>query len=223
MLMKTCATVFALLVCAAVGAQAQSKKGSESNVSGVATLSRPFATQELQLADVLIVIPKDWIDAGFVSLKRGSGGFVHLTNLNDRPSPRASHFDMPPLNSFVMTVPAQGLAANNIAQTKVELQRRWQERQPDEHGFWRWKPAEYVLTSQTHKRPFDQPLTIQCVGSPRPKRGTERRCEVGLYWTSNTSVRYAFFDTDIPESQWVELDKRVLELVQFLEGSERAR
>ncbi|HEX5779256.1 MAG TPA: hypothetical protein VFY21_10490, partial [Xanthobacteraceae bacterium] len=147
----------------------------------------------------------------------------HFVNLNNLASLRTPQFELPPLESLVIQTAASGLPARNIDQAKAELKQRWHERLPDSHGLWKWKVAEYVLVSSAHPRPFDQPLTIFCVGSARPNRQPERRCQVTFYWTLGTGVRYAFFDSEIPESKWVELDRSVLEFMQFLSGNQVAR
>jgi hypothetical protein len=77
-----------------------------------------------------------------------------------------------------------------------------------------------MLVEPHHARPFDQPLIVSCSGSLRPDSKVEHRCTVRFYWTLATSVAYDFYETDVPQSQWVDLDRRVIELLHLLDGRE---
>jgi hypothetical protein len=182
--------------------------------------SRPFSVVEFQLGDVPFLMPKDWVDSKFLSISRGSTPFFSVVNAQRRRPPRSTHVEFPPLVHFSVTETAPGLPARNLRDYKAEWDRRWPERQPDRDGFWEWKPREYMLVERRHPRPLDQPLIVGCSGSLRPNSKDERRCTVWFYWTLATGVNYDFYDTDVPPSQWADLDKDVIELLKFLDGRE---
>jgi len=186
------------------------------------TVSRPFPTIQVRLGNVLLAIPKDWVESKFVSIHQGRTPFVYFANAYQRKAPRTTHFEVPPLISFRVNEPAAGLPERNLRSWTAEWERRWPERVADDDGFWNWKPTpygpEYLLVEPRHPRPLDQPLIVKCSGSLRPNNKGEHDCEVSFYWTLQTGVRHDFYDTVIPKSQWVELDQRVLELLKFLDG-----
>jgi hypothetical protein len=187
----------------------------------VTTISRPFPFVELQFGDVPIAIPKEWLT--FLNLLRDKDGNVSsiaFANAHLRPRPRSPYYEIPPLFHFDMKVPAPELAAKNIAEKKRAIDARWSDRRPDQYGFWNWKTREYLLTETVHPRPLDQPLIVGCMEAPNPGGQPLQLCTVWVYWTLNTSVRYTFYERDVPESKWVELDQRVLELLRFLDGRE---
>jgi hypothetical protein len=192
------------------------------------TQSRPFPVVEFRLGDVPLLLPKDWVDSivkdrvdsKLLYIHRGSTPFINFANANHLRQPRSTHFEVPPLSHFAMQETAQGLPATNLRASKAEWDRRRPDRHPDQDGFWQWKPGEYALVEPRHARPFDQPLIVECTRSLRPQGAGERRCTVFFYWTLATGVTYDFYDTDVPPSQWVDLDQRVIELLQFLDGRE---
>jgi hypothetical protein len=182
--------------------------------------SRPFPVIDVQLGDVPFAIPKDWVDSKFLFVGRGSTPFISVSNANYRRPPRSTHFEFPPLVLFSVRETAPGLPEKNLRSRKGELERRLPERHPDQDGFWEWKHREYLLVEPHHARPLDQPLIVKCSGSLRPNRKDERQCSVSFYWTLATGVVYDFYDTDVPRPQWAELDRRVIELLKFLDGRE---
>ena len=190
------------------------------HLTAMTVQSRPFAVIQEQLGDVPLVIPKDWVESKFLSVNRGSTPFINVANANHRRPPRSTHFEFPPLVLFAVKESARGLPEENLRRRKGELDQRWPERRGDQDGFWEWKRQNYLLAEPRHGRPFDQPLMVNCSYGGRPNRENERRCTVSFYWTLTTSVVYDFYDSDVAESQWVELDRRVVELVKFLDGRE---
>jgi hypothetical protein len=159
--------------------------------------------------------------------REGDWYYIAFFNAHQRPPPRTEYFDVPPLTLFVLTAGStventtQNLkvvenTTRNIKRLKSEVAARWPERQADEHGFWNWKPRQYLQVSKSHERPLDQPLIADCsLGSSKRSMNA---CTVHFYWTYLTSVRYRFNFFDVPEPQWVELDRRVLELQRFLDA-----
>ena len=182
--------------------------------------SRPFPVVEFQLGDVPFLMPKDWVDSKFLSIRRGSTPFFNVVNAHLRRPPRSTHVEVPPLILFSVIETAAGLPASNLRDYKAEWDRRWPERQPDRDGFWEWKPRKYMLVEPRHVRPFDQPLIVGCSRSLRSNSKDERQCTVRFYWTLATGVVYDFYDTDVPPSQWADLDKAIIELLKFLDGRE---
>ena len=211
-------TAAALALIAASVLAADAAFAQDKRPAGMTTASRPFAIVEVLVGDVPFAIPNDWVTSGFVSIHRSDRPFVHFANLHQRPAP-TTHFEVPRLVSLSLRSPVSGVAEQNLRVQKELIERRWSKRKPDEDGFWQWKLQEYLLVDRHHPRPLDQPLIINCFGSARPKRPVpEQRCGASFYWTLNVSVRYDIYDTEIPKRQWVELDKRVIDLVTFLDG-----
>jgi hypothetical protein len=191
-----------------------------SRAVAVNAQSRPFPVVEVQVGDVPFVIPKDWVDSKFLSIYRSEAPFINAANADLRRPPRSTHFEFPQLSFFTVVQTAPGLPARNLRDSKAEWDRRWPDRQPDQDGFWQWKHQEYALVGPRHARPLDQPLVVRCTDSLRPNSKGERRCAVSFYWTLATGVTYDFYDTNVPQSKWVDLDRRVIELLQFLDGHE---
>jgi hypothetical protein len=194
-------------------------------------VSRPFPIVQYQFGDVPLALPQDWVETKFVSIGAGSRPFITFANVNLRQPPRSTHFDVPPLRSFVMVGVPRELVERNLREQKIALEQRWSDRVGDNDGFWRWKTGEYVLVGSSYPRPLDQPLFVKCTGSLRQDRkphnrptdgfkraADEQRCGVSFYWTLNAGVRYDFYDTDFPKSRWTELDQQVLALLDFLDG-----
>jgi hypothetical protein len=194
--------------------------GARAQTVSVNVASRPFPIVEVRLGDVPFAIPEDWVSAGFVSIRRGGQPYVHFVNLHQRPGP-TPHFELPRVISLILSTPAPGLAARNLRAREEEQAKVQANRKSDQDGFWQWKPREYLLVNASYSRPLNQPLIVVCLGSERPNRPkAEQRCGVSFYWTLGMSVRYDFYDTDFPKQQWVALDKRVIDLVMFLDGRE---
>lgn len=181
-------------------------------------VSRPFPFIQVQVGDVPVALPKDWVETKFIDVSAGQQKSIAFVNSNLRRPPRSTHFDVPPLRLFDMVAVAQSLATENIRSRNKLLNERSLERVADTDGFWRWKPNEYVLVSSTYARPLGQVLLVSCARSLRPNQSGEQRCLVAFYATPETWVRYAFYDSDVPKSHWVELDQRVLALLNFLDG-----
>ena len=194
--------------------------GDAQESSGIR--KRSFETIDVTIGDTRFEVPSDWMSAGFISISRGNQPFIRFVNLNQRTE-RLPHWDaeIPKLISLELVLPGQGLAARNIQAQRQVRERRWSERQPDEHGFWQWHAfwqwnlQEYLLVEPHHVRPLDQPLSVSCFGS---SARDAPRCTVGFYWTHEVGVRYSFFDDDVPKRDWAELDRRVLALVKFLDS-----
>ncbi|MFA6265689.1 MAG: hypothetical protein WC670_08255 [Pseudolabrys sp.] len=192
---------------------------SEAQQPSAQSTGREFPVVYIQIGDVPVALPKDWVDNKFANIHLGNSRIISFVNVHMRPSPRSKHFEFPRVILFGIVEPAAGLPERNLRESKANLEKRQSEQAPDEFGFWLWKAREYVLIDMPYARPLGQPLTVSCMPSPpRPKE--ERMCTVRFYWTLAASVDYTFFDSDYPESRWAELDQRVLELLKFLDGRE---
>jgi len=180
---------------------------------------REFPVALVQIGDVPVAIPQDWIDSKSVFIHLSNSSFISFPDVHRRPLPRSAHFELPRLHVLGIVEPATGLPERNLRGLIAELDKRRPERTLDEFGFWLWKTREYVLVDMPYPRPLDQPLIVSCLPSPRRPK-IERMCTVRFYWTWATSVDYTFFDSDYPQSRCAELDQRVLELLKFLDGRE---
>ena len=194
---------------------------AQQPASSTQPVSRPFPIVQVQIGDVPVALPKDWVETKIINISSGERKTVTLVNANLRQSPRSTHFDVPPLIIFDTVGVSTSLVEQNLTSRKAALEKRWPDRAADEDGFWHWQPGaygEYVLIGASYARPLEQPLIVECTKSLRPGRRGEQRCGVKFYWTPNASVRYDFYDTDVPKSRWAELDQRVLELLKFFDG-----
>lgn len=208
--------IFAL-VAFATAFQLSVGNAQQSPVVQKQLVTRSFPIVQVQIGEVPVAIPKDWVETKFVKILSDKDKTISIVNANLRQPPRSTHFDVPPLALFDAVGVPPGVVEQNLRSAKINLKRRWPERVADADGFWHWKPGQYVLINSTHARPLDQPLIVSCSRSVRPNQTGEQRCGV-LFYTSELFVRYDFFDTDVPKSHWAELDQRVLALVDFLDG-----
>ncbi len=140
---------------------------------------RPFPVAHVTLGDKLLAIPQPLVASKTVTIRdqRESGGQPYVSFVNaDLPQfPRTDHFPAPALSLFYLVQVPRELSESNLRQQRSELENRWPSREPDEHGFWHWKTAEFVSVADATHRPLGQPLIVQCrSATPEPKRSPRR-------------------------------------------------
>ena len=142
---------------------------------------RPFPVAHVTLGDKLLAIPQPLVASKTVTIRdqRESGGQPYVSFVNaDLPQfPRTDHFPAPALSLSLSTwYRCHGNCRNQICDSNDrELENRWPSREPDEHGFWHWKTAEFVSVADATDRPLGQPLIVQCrSATPEPKRSPRR-------------------------------------------------
>jgi len=180
---------------------------------------RSFPTTLVTLGDVPLAIPQQWLTNKALKVSSGRQRYVYFVNADQPQFPSTEHLQIPPLALFVLTqVPAE-LSESNLRQQRAELEKRWSNREPDDHGFWHWKTDEFVSVTDASHRPLGQPLIVNCRNAtPQPEHPVRDRCSVWFYWTPFVSVRYDFMKTKFPEAEWSRLDRRVLDFLRFLDA-----
>jgi hypothetical protein len=192
-----------------------------SQNAGSPMAPRPFPVVHVSLGDKLLAIPQQWLANGAVKIREGRQPYISFVNADLPQFSQREDLRIPQLSLFALTQVPQELSESNLRQQRAELEKRWPGREPDDHGFWRWKTTEFVSISDATHRPLGQPLIVKCrSATPEPKDALEDRCSVRFYWTLLLGVQYDFKKTKFPEADWVGLDRRVLEFLRFLDADE---
>jgi hypothetical protein len=186
----------------------------------ITTVSRPFPTTQVDLGDVVLAIPTQWVDSKFidVSLRQQRSVVFHNAHMPDFRS--TDQFGVPALALFGLVEVPPELSESNLRSQRAELEKRWSERGPDDHGFWHWKTDEFIFVSDSAQRPLGQPLIVKCRDALPYPDPLYDPCSVRFYWTPRVSVRYDFRKTQFPEAEWTRLDRQVLDFLRFLDASQ---
>lgn len=183
--------------------------------------NRPFPVVQVRLGDIDLAIPAEWIKTKMLSIHEGSSAFVLFPNIDPARLEKLTNFKLPPILSLGLARSAPGLPEQNLKRLQQELDKFSPKGDTSnlEWGFRKWKPREYLQITDRNLRPLNQPLLVSCTASYRPNRAPgEQTCRVQFYWTSGVSVRYDFYDSEIPKSDWVSADREVLTFLRFLDA-----
>jgi hypothetical protein len=183
-------------------------------------VKRPFPTTQVAIGDVVLAIPTKWLDRKFIEISRGKQRYVGFANANLAQFRPTEHFQVPSLALFDLVEVPPGLSDSNLQMQRAEHEKRWSERTADDAGFWHWKTTEFVFVTDALQRPLGQPLIVRCRDAVPQSLEISDTCSVWFYWTPLVSVRYEFRKMQFPESEWTRLDGQVLDLLQFLDGSQ---
>jgi hypothetical protein len=83
--------------------------------SGAQSVSRPFPIVQVQIGDVPVALPRDWVETKFVKILSDKDKTISIVNANLRQPPRSTHFDVPPLALFDAVGVPPGIVEQNPA------------------------------------------------------------------------------------------------------------